>query len=572
MVGLAVLSACLGGGIVGIVVGQPNQAQPAPETVPAPVQRTPQVTQTSPQGNPVPVPRTDPAPRLPSNPTVRPAAPVAGTVIEVSPAPTPMEVVPAKGEAAPEGETTQNNDNPTGRQEPAVSLQWIGPPTAKLGQTVTYQIMAKNVCSSPVEHVVVRYRVPPGITVHAAEPYGTAEGNTLSWDLGTLQPSQDKRIDLQLVPDTRGGIACQAQVTFTGASTIQMQVREPKLQLRVVAPAKVILGETATVTVTLTNPGDDAAEHVKLKAMLSEGLEHASGKKIVDFELGNLAPKENRDVQLVCTTKVGGMQRVTAAATADGNLNAQDMGVFEVVQPVLDLVATGPKLRYLDRHATYVFKVTNPGNAPASNVAVTDQIPLGFKFHAASAGGRHDFSSRTVSWLVGDLTPGQSREVSLDVVAINPGEFKHQVAATGAMGLKVEGEVFTRVEGLSALLMELADVDDPVEVGADTAYEIRVTNTGSKTETNLELICFIPDKMEFRGAKCPAGCHFHVQGRDVVFEPLPKLAPRADAIYRVNVRGLAPGDVRFRARIKADGLTDPVLREESTKVYGDDVR
>ena len=30
--------------------------------------------------------------------------------------------------------------------------------------------------------------------------------------------------------------------------------------------------------------------------------------------------------------------------------------------------------------------------------------------------------------------------------------------------------------------------------------------------------------------------------------------------------------VRFRARIKADGLTDPVLREESTKVYGDDVR
>ena len=58
----------------------------------------------------------------------------------------------------------------------------------------------------------------------------------------------------------------------------------------------------------------------------------------------------------------------------------------------------------------------------------------------------------------------------------------------------------------------------------------------------------------------------------MVFEPLPKLAPRADAIYRVNVRGLAPGDVRFRARIKADGLTDPVLREESTKVYGDDVR
>ena len=48
------------------------------------------------------------------------------------------------------------------------------------------------------------------------------------------------------------------------------------------------------------------------------------------------------------------------------------------------------------------------------------------------------------------------------------------------------------------------------------------------------------------------------------------MAPRADAIYRVNVKGTAPGDLRFRARIKADGLSDPVLKEESTKVYGDD--
>ena len=46
-----------------------------------------------------------------------------------------------------------------------------------------------------------------------------------------------------------------------------------------------------------------------------------------------------------------------------------------------------------------------------------------------------------------------------------------------------------------------AELADGVEVGADTAYEIRVTNTGSKTETNLQLICTVPDKMEFRGAR-----------------------------------------------------------------------
>ena len=122
---------------------------------------------------------------------------------------------------------------------------------------------------------------------------------------------------------------------------------------------------------------------------------------------------------------------------------------------------------------------------------------------------------------------------------------------------------------MSALQVELVDLDDPVEVGADTAYEIRVSNTGSKTETNLQLTCVLPEKMEFRGAKGAGDCRFKVEGREVRFEPLNRLAPRADAIYRVNVRGVAPGDVRFRALIRADGLNEPVLREESTKVYGD---
>src|SRR5439155_20797983 len=126
------------------------------------------------------------------------------------------------------------------------------------------------------------------------------------------------------------------------------------------------------------------------------------------------------------------------------------------------------------------------------------------------------------------------------LVAINPGDFKHVATVTAARGLRAEGELLTRVEGLPALLMELMDVDDPVEVGKETSYEIRLTNTGTKTETNLQLTCTIPDKMQFRGAKGAAGCPFKLEGNELVFAPLAKLAPRADAIYRVNVRCLAP--------------------------------
>jgi uncharacterized repeat protein (TIGR01451 family) len=476
--------------------------------------------------------------------------------------------------AAPElvggEEQGQSNDNPTGRQEPSVSLEWIGPPTAKLGQPVTYQIIVKNTSAIPVQNVTVRNRIPAGVTVQQTEPRAINELNTLIWEVGTMQPRQEKRIDLQLLPEARGDLACQAFVSFTGMSQARIRVREPKLQLKIAGPDKVLLGDAAPFSLTVTNPGDGSADQVKIRAALSDGLEHTRGRT-VEFELGNLGPNESRSVQLVCTTKTGGPQTCEAMAIAEGGLKAQDVATTEVLLPRLEINIAGPKLRYLDRKATYVVKVVNPGSAPASNVTINSLIPDGFKFLTASDGGRHDFATRTVSWYLGDLTPGQLREMSIELLAINPGEYHIAANVTAARGLKSETDVITHVEGLSALLMEMVDLDDPVEVGADTAYEIRVTNTGSKTETNLQLICTIPDKMEFRSAVGAGGARSHLQGKELTFEPIPKLAPRADVIYRVNVRGVAPGDLRFRARITADGLTEPVLKEESTKVYGDDV-
>lgn len=586
VIGLGAILACLAGWVVNSAVGQPELGdRPAAPLIPPPAPLFPTPSPTAPAAPKVEPPRSIPALPTDFGAAPRPAAQTKPILPPASAAPAPVTPARFDGESRlPVGDTdtstlrdvaveagaVQSNDNPTARQEPAVSLEWIGPPTVKLGQQVTFQIIVKNISPSPLSQVVVRNKIPVGLRVTATEPKAFLEVNVLTWDLGTLQPRQEKRLDVELMPEMKGDLSCQALVTFTGSSTARIKVREPKLALKAAAPDKVLLGDTATIVLTVTNPGDGSADRVKIRAQLSEGLEHTRGRS-VEFDLGNLGPNETRSVQLVCVTKTGGPQTCEALATADGGLKSQDTATVDVILPRLELVMHGPKLRYLDRHAVYTLHVTNPGSAPASNVTINDVIPDGFKFLSASDGGRYDFPTRTASWFVGDLTPGQSREVSMEVVAINTGNQTHKGSVTAARGLRTEAELTTRVEGLPALLMELVDLDDPVEVGADTAYEIRVTNTGSKTETNLQLVCTIPDKMEFRGAKGAADCRFRLQGRELVFEPLPKLAPRADAIYRVNVRGIAPGDLRFRARITADGLTDPVLKEESTKVYGDDV-
>jgi len=156
------------------------------------------------------------------------------------------------------------------------------------------------------------------------------------------------------------------------------------------------------------------------------------------------------------------------------------MGCSKSSSRVLDLVATGPKLLYLDRNR-HTFKVTNPGNAP-EQCRGNSQIPLGLPSstrHRRAAGTI--FLRDSFRWCGDDA--GQSREVQLDVVqstrassSTGPPRPSHGPQESRAESVHAVGRSVSLAHGE-------ADVDDTrSQVGADTAYEIRVTNTGSKTE------------------------------------------------------------------------------------------
>jgi uncharacterized repeat protein (TIGR01451 family) len=464
------------------------------------------------------------------------------------------------------GDPAGSNDNPTGRQEPSVCLEWTGPASARVGAPGDYSLIVRNSCPIPIQQVLIRVRIPAGMSVSGTEPKGLAEGNVLVWDLGTLAPRQHKVLTMRLVAQTRGDLLPQAWVTFTGSSVLRVKVREPKLALQVSAPEKLPQGETAAFTLAVSNPGDGSAEQVHVRATLSEGLEHPRGGKI-DFDVGNLAAGESRTVTLLCTTRSGGPQRCAATAEADGGLSARGSAALAVIAPRLDLKVTGPGLRYLGRKAVYTFKVTNPGDAPAANVAVTDAVPEGFKVLGATGGGRHDPSARSVSWFLGEIPAGASREVQLEVQAAQAGELRHRAAAVGVRGLRAEAELLTRVEGLSALLVEMVDTEDPIEVGSETAYEVRISNTGSKVETDIKLAATIPDLMDFVGAQGPVHCR--AEGKTLVFEPIEQLAPQASVVLRIRAKARAAGTVRFKIQLTSSSLVEPVIKMEPTRIYAD---
>ena len=498
-----------------------------------------------------PLPSTLPLPTASLPVKTEPAGtlPLAAKAERTAPAPLSLEVLP-------------------GRQQPAVSIEWAGPTSVRVNQPMACQIFVRYSSTTPAQNVIVRHRLGQGVSCKSSEPIAGNETDELVWNLGTLAPQQTKRVDLVLVSPARGALNCSASVTFTAVAGHQVQVREPQLAIKMSSPNKVISGENITILLAISNPGDGAAEAVTIKAVLPDGVEHPRGKSL-EFKVGTLAPKELRNMQLVCQTKGSGPQECAITVSGEGGLQANDAAHFEILMPKLEVAMSGPKLRYLDRHAVYVVKVTNPGNAPLNKVEVQQAIPAGFKFHQANAGGQYQEATRLVSWNLGDVLPGQSKDIAVDLIPIEVGEHQLIAHVKAGRGLKSQADARTTVEGLPSLFIEVGHVDDPLEVGAETAFEIHLTNSGTKEETNVEVVCTLPEQLEFRGVKTSTTLKCRQEGRELIFEPLARLAPKADAIYRVQVRGIAAGDVRFRTRIKSDGLKDPVLREESIRVYSD---
>ena len=133
------------------------------------------------------------------------------------------------------------------------------------------------------------------------------------------------------------------------------------------------------------------------------------------------------------------------------------------------------------------------------------------------------------------------------------------------MGLSDAADHDLAVEGLAAILFTVTDATDPIEVGGQTTYEVRIVNQGSKIGTNVRLAALIPAGMTAVNGEGPT--RVAIDGQRVLFDPLTRLAPQADAFYKIHVKGTTPGDKRIQVQLMSDDVQTPVTKEESTHVY-----
>ncbi len=236
--------------------------------------------------------------------------------------------------------------------------------------------------------------------------------------------------------------------------------------------------------------------------------------------------------------------------------------------PIVEITKKCPDLRFLGRDAIFEIAVTNRGGAAAQNVTVTDVIDGAADFVSADNGGSRQ--GNKVVWSLGNLPAGETRNLKVNLRCNTIGTVKNHASVTYCAAAEASCEM--QVRGIPGVLLEVVDEHDPIEIGAHETYTIIVTNQGTAEDTNITIACEIPPQMEFVSA---AGATVGTaQGKIVTFAPLPRLAPKERATFKVDCKGInTAGNDTADVRFKTSMITDQtkaggaVTETESTHIY-----
>jgi uncharacterized repeat protein (TIGR01451 family) len=518
-------------------------------------------------------------------------APIGGTDTVEPPKPsTAVPLTPSVPGTPTIQETTiipEENRTPLpSRQSPNITIEMVAAESTNVGQPFSYELVARNIGTSAVMNLRLEDEVPARTTLIGSEPAAETSGNRLSWILGTLEANAEKRVKITVKPLEEGTISSRAHVSFSSAVDLNVKVTRPIITVAVTGPNTMRVGEKVPFQIKLSNTGTGPASKVVLQAQLSEGLSHPAGQ-FMKLELANLAAGQTQTFTLEAIAAKSGAQSCVLTATADENSAESAKATLSLVEPMLQIKQSGPAKCLVKSEPVVQIDLSNPGTAATDTIQVVSRVPAGFEFLEASDHGAYVEANGAVVWKLPAMAAGSSKSITMKLRANAPSDGTIRTIArsgsveasiqqaggvaaeptTGVKPLEAQTELVIKSEGIPALRFEVFDVEDPIPVGKDAVYEIRVMNQGTGPCTNIQIIADLSEGTTATGATGPT--NGRLTGQQIEFEPIPELGVKSEMVYRVRVKGNQNGDHHFRVRLSCDQIRTPVVKEENTRFYKD---
>ncbi|MHC4959271.1 MAG: hypothetical protein ACYTGN_12955 [Planctomycetota bacterium] len=413
-----------------------------------------------------------------------------------------------------------------------------------VAQAHEYKIRVTNLTDLPLDDVVVTEQGSTDLAIGSADPApAVTEPGRMSWALGRLDARETRIITVTATPQKPGSIESRCEVMYRAALLGSTTVYEPKLAIDRVSPTASLVGEPFEYQIEVRNPGTGPAKDVFIKGKLPEGVETLEGLDEYRFNVGELDAGAKRVYVVQVRGKNEGDFVLRTAVQGAGDLNAETQPVaLAVRRPLLAVEVKGPDKWVLDRTATYKIRVINKGEGGVKDAVLVFDLPEGLLFESASRGPTS--GPKTVTWELGAIDPGAEKGIELKVKPTAAGVISGAVNLTAGYCDPATANWMTSVEGVSALAIELLDAQDPIGVGSEQLYRIKVTNQGSGAATAIQVVCQLEDTMEF------VSVEGQTKGKadklTLTLEPVESLEAGASAEWTVAVKAIGAGDVRFK--------------------------
>ncbi|HQO64988.1 MAG TPA: CARDB domain-containing protein, partial [Syntrophorhabdus sp.] len=454
---------------------------------------------------------------------------------------------------------------PTGNASTSVlRLTKTYPRVVKLNDPFECTLKVENLTNLSLKDVSVSEVVPTGFLLDKADPnYSNKVGQDVTWDLGTMSPSEIRTIVVSGKASSKDALPCCTSAKYDVPSLCSStSVVQPAISVDLDAASSVTVCEQIPLTITVKNTGDSSLRDVDIDVDLPDGVT-SSGKSMVTMRLASLGAGESKEYKTNVQPQKTGVFSFKASAEAEGVSDESDSKTTVVDQPKLTVTASSSRNEiYVGRAVDFTVKVNNSSTKVAESTVVKADVSGNARVASASDNGS-TFGSG-VTWRLGALQGNASKDLSFSVTGTGAGTVEAKVEANAICADPVMAKANADIKGIPALLLEVIDVADPVEVGAEETYIITVTNQGSAAANNIKIVATLDGMSYVSDSGMTQGS---AAGETITFSPVSSLRAGQVAEWKLKAKGTKAGDLRFKVVMTSDELTTPVQETESTYVY-----
>jgi uncharacterized repeat protein (TIGR01451 family) len=471
-----------------------------------------------------------------------------------------------------------------------------GPSEVAVGGTATYRIVIRNPSDLTARGIVVTDVVPTGMTFLGSTPQGAVMNNNLSWQLGDLAAGQSRQIELSFQATTPAVVnQCATVRTADGATAqdcVATTITQPLVELTLSGPPQAAVGDEVTFTATITNRASTPATGLVLIDRFDAGLRHDySPSPIENRELGSIEPGGMRKVNVRLRVTQPGRWCNTMDLTGDNGIRGSAQSCVTAVQPstpvtvppivtpppvsnnpppgtaapVLVVQKTGPARAGVGDLITFTITVENRGTVAATNLKVVDNYDLALKPTRASDGWQ--LAGNDIFWTLPQLLPGQIYERKVECQCQSPAtQACNRITATCQEGTRQDAQTCLEITGQrQALSVNILERRDPVSIGTEVQYDVRVTNGGAVADREVMVVVTLPNEMTpAAGSTGPTA--FVLDGRTLKFAPLAEIRPGESVTYQIRAVPRQAGSALLRADVTSSGSPTPISASETTNV------